>query len=101
MKPASKSLTGVGTSTPIPMNLNQDVVGVGFVAVVSGTVTYTINYCMDDPFGSTPWTNWFATTIAAATATANGNVLYPITGLQIVITAGTGTVTLTAIQYGV
>ena len=102
MKPNTISLTGVGSSTPMIINVNVTPVNIGFVAVVTGTVSaYTIQYSMDDPNSSTGLVNWFATSISAASATANGNLTYPITALRISIATGTGSVALTMTQAGV
>lgn len=102
MKPNTISLTGVGSSTPMIINTNVTPVNLGFVAVVSGTVSsYTIQYSMDDPYSSTGLVNWFATSISTNSATANGNILYPITALRISIATGTGSVALTVTQAGI
>jgi len=102
MKPITISVTGAGSSSPIIMNTNVTPMAVGFVAVVTGTVSsYTIQYSMDDPNSSTGLTNWFATSISTASSTANGNITYPITALRATITTGSGTVTLTATQAGI
>jgi len=102
MKPVTKTLTSVGTSTPLLTNPHISPFNIGFVASISGTVSsYTINYSMDDPYSATGLVNWFPTTISGASAAANGNIAFPITALQIVITTGTGTVTLVATQAGI
>lgn len=102
MKPITISKTGAGTSSPVIINTNVNPINVGFVAVVTGTVSsYTIQYSMDDPYSSTGLVNWFNTSIATASATEDGNIAYPITALQIVITTGSGTVALTATQAGI
>jgi hypothetical protein len=102
MKPITLSVTGVGSSSPIIINTNVTPIAVGFVAVVSGTVSsFTIQYSMDDPNSSTGLTNWFATSISGASATTSGNITYPITALRATIATGSGTVTLTATQAGI
>lgn len=102
MKPITISLTGVGTSSPIVVNTNVTPVNLGFVAVVTGTVSaFTIQYSMDNPFSSTGLVNWFATSISGASATANGNILYPVTALRISIATGDGSVALTMTQAGI
>lgn len=102
MKPNTISTTGVSASSPMIINTNVNPVNLGFVAVVSGTVSsYTIQYSMDDPNSTTGLTNWFATSISGASATANGNITYPITALRINIATGTGSVALTVTQSGI
>jgi len=102
MKPITISLTGAGVSAPIIVNTNVTPVNLGFVAVVTGTVSaYTIQYSMDDPFSSTGLVNWFATSISGASATTSGNILYPVTALRISIATGPNTVALTMTQAGI
>lgn len=102
MKPIKISVTGVGASAPIIINTNVTPINLGFVAVVTGTVSaYTVQYSMDDPNSSTGLVNWFATTISEASATANGNILYPVTAIRTSIATGAGTVALTLTQAGI
>jgi len=102
MKPITISVTGVGASSPIIINTNVTPVNLGFVAVVTGTVSsFTIQYSMDDPNSSTGLVNWFATSISAASATASGNILYPVTAVRTSIATGTGSVALTLTQAGI
>ncbi|MEE8598923.1 MAG: hypothetical protein V3S69_05355 [Dehalococcoidales bacterium] len=85
------SQTGAGTSDPIfPSGGNP--FNVGFGAIVSGTATYTIQHTFNN-------TNWFDHEfIVDATTNQDGNYAFPVAGIRINITVGTGTVTLTTLQ---
>jgi archaellum component FlaF (FlaF/FlaG flagellin family) len=85
--------TGTGQSDAVKI-LGHHNFKVGFGVVVSGTVTYTVQHTFD---GS----NWFdhdATDLVDAVANQDGNYAYPVAGIRVNVTAGTGSVTLTTIQ---
>ena len=104
MRPTTLSVTGVGNSVVYPTDHYQTPFNVALGAVVTGTATYTIQYTFDDVYatGYTPaagtWTNH--PTMTAKTATADSNIAYPVTGIRLAVTAGTGKVALTIIQAG-
>lgn len=105
MKPVYVSVTGVGNSTPIPMNTYASPFNVGFGVKISGSVDYTVQHTFDDIWSNTfdPSTaTWFNhPTIAAQTSAADGNYAFPVTGIRLVGNAGnTGTATLCLIQSG-
>ena len=92
----------------IPMDNYQAPFNVGMgVAVSSGaSLTYTVQHTFDDvqsPDFDPATATWFPhATLAAKTASADGNYAYPITGIRLNVTAYTsGSVTLTVIQSGV
>lgn len=85
------SQTGTGESSnidPLPGNPFN----IGFGAITSGTVTYTVQHTFDG-------VNWFDhESIVDATDNQDGNYAYPVAGIRLSVTAGAGTVTLTTIQ---
>ena len=102
-RPTSVSVTGVGTSNPILL----DVFGspnVSLQAVVSGTATYTIQQTLDNVrdngAAAATWFDHPDTALVGATASKQGNYAYVPTATRINLTSGTGTVTLTAVQAG-
>jgi len=107
MRPATVSVTGVGTTTPVILDLYIPPENTTFSAVVNGTVTYNVEYSVDDPFATytTDYnTNatWYVLTGASAlTANASTNTAFPARALRARITAGTGSVTMTVIQAGI
>ena len=72
--------------------------------VVTGTVSYTVQYTFDNVFaaGYNPSSgNWINhPSLTAQTATKDSNIAYPVTGIRLVQNSGTGTTTLTMIQAG-
>jgi len=96
-----------GASDPLVMNLNATPFNVGFgVVVTSGSPTYTVQHTFDNLSNSSGsasgFTTWFDhPTIAAQTANADGNYAFPVSGIRVNVTSGTGTVTLTLIQAGI
>ncbi len=83
--------TGVGQS-PTTKVLPGSPFNIGFGAIVSGTATYTIRHTFN---GSDFFDHEF---LAGKTGNEDGNYAFPIAGIQIDVTAGTGTVTLTSHQ---
>lgn len=102
MRPITLSVTGVGTSSVIPMDFRADSFIVGVGCVVSGTATYTVEHTFDDVFATTfnPATaTWLPNTgLTAQTVSKDGNYAFPVRGVRLNVSAGTGTVTMTVIQ---
>ena len=104
MRPIVYSITGVGTSQVCPIDYYISPTNIALNVVVSGTITYTVQYTFDDVFaqGYDPatgnWTNH--PTLTAQTATKDSNIAYPVRGVRLTTSAGTGTATLTIIQAG-
>jgi hypothetical protein len=74
-------------------------IGIGCV-VVSGTPTYRVQHTFDDPDGASPV--WFThATITGATANADGNYAFPVRGIRLEVTSGTGVVRGVMIQAGI
>lgn len=105
MRPITKSVTGVGVSTPIPLDHYISPFNIGFGVVVSGTVSYTIQHTFDDVWASgyVPASgNWFNhPDIAGESANADGNYAFPVTAIRLNVASGDGTATLTAVQAGI
>lgn len=100
MKVQIVSQTGVGSSTPIPMNTNTNPFNVGFGVVKTGTVDYTIQHTFDDP--AVGFSTWFPhPTVAAQIANADGNYAFPVTAIRVTMNSGDGTATLKLIQSGI
>lgn len=73
-------------------------------ASVTGTVNYTVQYTFDDVFASeynASTGNWVNhPSMTAKTTTTDSNIAYPVRGIRLVLSSGTGSVTLTIIQAG-
>lgn len=106
MRPVTKTLTGTGSTEVIPFDVYKDSFSVGFGVKVSGTVTYTVQHTFSVPNskGSVSFNDavWFDnSTIVAQTSDQVGNYIFPITGMRVTISAGTGSITVMAVQSGV
>lgn len=100
MKVQTVSKTGTGSSDALVMNTNQTPFNVGFGVLVTGTVTYSVQHTFDDP--AVGFSTWFShPTVAGETANADGNYAFPVTGIKLLVTAGTGTAELKLIQAGI
>jgi hypothetical protein len=72
--------------------------------VVTGTVNWTIQQTLDDPLDATATLNWFDhpdLNLVAQTVSRQGNYAYIPAAVRLVLTSGTGSVTLTIIQAGI
>lgn len=100
MKLQTQSQTGVGSSGAIVVNTNVTPVNIGFGVLVTGTVTYTVQHTFDDP--AVGFTTWFShPTVVDETTNQDGNYAFPVTGIKLLVTAGTGTATLKLVQAGI
>jgi hypothetical protein len=75
----------------------------GICVVVSGTVTYSVEYTYDlpnAPFTGTTPTIFVLAAFSAKTATVDGSVLSPVTAFRVTITSGTGTIKAIIVPAG-
>jgi hypothetical protein len=104
MRPFVSNITGVGVSSVYPPDNYVSPFNLALSVLVTGTVTYTVQYTFDDVFASgfSPASaNWVDhPSLTAQTATKDSNIAYPVRGVRINVTAGTGTARLTVIQAG-
>jgi hypothetical protein len=97
MRPIKVSQTGTGSKV-IPVDRFRDTATLQLV--VSGTVTWNVKVTADNVYRDpTPYT-WFDPPGGAFGSSANGLTVLtlPVMGLQLNVTAGTGTATLTVLQ---
>jgi hypothetical protein len=100
MRPITTQASGIGFGTLIPLDMYQTPFEVSLDCIISGTVTYNIEYTNDDVWNVTP-TDWTpVSSMSGLSANAFGTLTSPVRGLHINITAGTGSVTLRVIQAG-
>jgi hypothetical protein len=103
MRPVNLSVTGVGNSPVFAVDNYVKPSNMGMAVVVTGTITYKVQYTFDNIFaqGYDPAAgNWFDHPTLIGSASAESNIAYPVTGIRLITTAGTGTATLTIIQAG-
>lgn len=100
MRVQTVSKTGTGSSSALVMNTNISPFNVGFGVVVTGTVTYSVQHTFDDP--AVGFTTWYShPTIAAKTDNQDGNYAFPVTGIKVLVTAGSGSATMNLLQAGI
>lgn len=112
MRPVVYTLTdasgGAKTSPVCPLDHYTSPFNVSLQGLVSGTVTYTVEYTFDDVFATSynPATgNWtshpgFLVTGNPVSDTRDDNLGMPATGVRLKLVTGTGSVRLTIIQAG-
>ena len=105
MRPVVLSVTGVNNSGVYAVDNYISPSNMGLAVVVSGTITYKVQYTFDNVFaqGYSPTagtSTWFDHPTLTGSASANSNIAYPVTGIRLTTTAGSGTATLTIIQAG-
>ena len=104
MRSVILSVTGVADSAVYPPDHYVSPFNVSLSVLVTGTVTYTVQYTYDNVFASNyvPASgNWVDhPSLTAKTTTLDSNIAYPVSGIRIKGTAGTGTARLTATQAG-
>lgn len=84
---SSVSQTGVGTSGELKF-IRTDSVRAAYTINVSGTATYSLQHSLDG-------VNWVSNEDATdLTADADGNYVFPMYGVRLNVTSGSGTVTL-------
>lgn len=95
---------GVGSSPVFKPNTNLLPFQITLQTVVTGTVTYTVEYTKDnvhlrsyDPSAG----NWVGKTgMVDATGNVEGTFISPVTGIRVVQSAGSGSVVLQIVQAG-
>ena len=102
MRQIIASKTGAGSSATIVLDRNGRP-EISLQVVVSGTVNYTVQQTLDDPFASGGVVTWFDhpdSNLVAATANKQGNYAYVPSAVKVLVNSGSGTATLTVIQSG-
>ena len=107
MRPVRVSVGSQAVSRPIPLDVNNGPFNVGVGVAVTGgaTLTYTVQHTFDDVWapGFDPTSAvWFPnSSLAAKTASLDGNYAFPVTAVRLNVTAWTsGTATMTVVQAG-
>ncbi len=94
------SKTGTGSTDAIPIDIHGRP-EISLQVVVSGTVNYTVQQTLDNPFTTTPtWFDHSDANLVAATTSKQGNYAYVPAAVRLVVNSGSGTATLTVVQAG-
>lgn len=100
MRVQTVSRTGVGSTAAVVINTNVTPVNIGFAAVVTGTINYSIQFSYDDP--AVGFTTWFDdVSITSKTGNEDGSINFPITAIKALVNSGSGTITLNVVQAGI
>lgn len=100
--PAS-STTGA-VSAPVVHDLMLCPFNVSIGVIVTGTINYTVQHTFDDIINigaaACVWFNHDDAVLVAASANANSNYAYPVTGSQVIWNSGTGSLRAVFTQSG-
>lgn len=108
MRPIRVVIGSATSSAVIPLDQYISPFNVGLAAVLSAgaSLTYTVEHTLDDVFAPTfnaATATWFPhATLAAKTASSDGNYAYPVSAIRIRVSIfASGTVTLNVMQAGI
>lgn len=94
------SKTGSGRSSILATDHFQSPFNIGIAAKVSGVVSFSIEYSMDDPENAASATWFVATGFSGLSATTGGAFTVPCRMLSVNVASGAGSVTADFIQAG-
>lgn len=106
MRPVRYTLSAGGAEVGVPVPIDQylNPTDIGLAVVVGATATYTVEHTFDDvfdPLFNPATATWFPhPTLAALSASADGNYAFPPTACRLNVAANTGDVTFNVIQAG-
>jgi hypothetical protein len=101
MRPIVVTQTGAGSSKTLPLD-NHGRPEISLQVVVNGTVNYTVQQTLDDPYG-TAAVNWFShpdPALVGSAVNTQGNYGYVPRAVRVTVNSGSGSATLTIIQAG-
>lgn len=105
MKSMALSTSGTSTSNVAAINTNVTPTNISVVIKVTGTVAYNLEYTYDNIFvdgftqGGATWFN-HPTLTAGQTTTKDAQITFPVTGVRINQTSGSGSTAAIVIQAG-
>ena len=98
MRPVIVSQTGVGTKV-VPVDYLQVPPRISAAGIVTGTATFNIEHTYSNVNDPTVTPVWFAPTAdSGKSANYDKGFEFPIMGIRLNVTAGTGSVALTVLQ---
>ncbi len=107
MRPVTLSISAAGATQPVPLDQYISPFNIGLAVDLSAgaTLAYTVQHTFDDIYAANynPATgNWFNhATMAAKTASSDGNYAFPVRATRLNVTAYTsGTATFKIVQAG-
>lgn len=98
-KQLSVSQTGVGASSPVLLkNISNDDFAMLINAYVTGTVTYDIEYTMDD--AAIDSATWLTLGDVDRSLSSDDSFYFPVRAIRVNVKTGTGTVKLVTMYRG-
>lgn len=95
MRPVTLTVTGVGTSAPVPMDFRAQNFNIGFGCEITGTATYGVQHTFDDIYNPAITPVWFNHAfVNGVTTNMDGNYAFPIRAMRLNVSASTGSVTI-------
>lgn len=107
MASTTRSLAAVGTSGMAMVNHYKHPFALSLGVAIAGTATAKVQFTLDEPTTATDQLGsnlvWYDhPTMVGLTASATGNIAFPVRAVRLVTTAWTsGPVTMTALQAGI
>lgn len=100
MRPVIVTVSSQTTSAVVPVNWRERNFNVGLTVVVSGTLTYSVQYTSDDVQDTDVTPVWFDVNgLDGLTANDDGSIQFPVKAVRLNVTAFTsGSATLTILQ---
>jgi hypothetical protein len=103
MRPQTVTVSSQAASAWIPLDYKQTPFNATVAVVVSGTLTYSVEYTVDNVLAGTSPTAFNAedTTLVGAAASQAGAITSPVMAVRLNVTAYTsGSATMTILQGG-
>ncbi len=103
MRPISVSFSdsGNGTSNPALTDHYQTPFNLGFVLVLTGTITASVQHTYDNTTDPSVTAVWYDhATVKGVSSTTEGTYTFPVFAIRINKTAGTGSAVLKVMQAG-
>lgn len=103
-RPTRVTVTGIGVSAVVPVDVNKDPTSIGVGVKISATATFQVQHTFDDIWSPTfnPATAiWYNHPTLVGAANVDGNYMAPPTGIRLNVSASTGDVTMTVVQAGI
>ena len=102
MRATTQTVSTVTSGAWIPLDHYKNPFSVSLAVVVTGTITYNVQYTLDDVFDSTVTpTALPLSDMTSLTATDTGNLILPVKAVRLNVSAVSGgSATLTVLQAG-
>lgn len=102
MRPVIVTVSSQAASASIPIDWRENSFKVGLGIVISGTLTYSVEFTFDDIQDSAITPTWFSVSgLSGISTNDSGSIDFPVKAMRLNVTAFTsGNATLTILQAG-